>query len=182
MIKLKEIEILFSERVISDRVIDLGQQISQDLQKKGITQIIVLGILKGSFIFMADLVRQLKVPSVHCEFLGVSSYGDATKSSGEVKITHDLTRAIKDHDLLLVEDIADTGLTLSYLQKTLFARGAKSIHTAVFLTKPEKIINQCKLDYVGFDIGPEFVVGYGLDAGGEFRNLPFVGKIPTVVK
>jgi len=171
-------KVLFDEQTIKDRVSELGKQISGDLEKSGISELMVLGILKGSFIFMADLVRKMDVPFIDCQFLGVSSYGDATESSGEVKLTHDLSHPVRGNHVLIVEDIADTGLTLSFIQNLLTTRGAASVRTATFLSKPQKLHNDCRLDYVGFEVGNDFVVGYGLDAAGNYRQLPFVAVLP----
>lgn len=171
-------KVLFSKEAIDKRVREMGARITADFKKEGVTSIVVLGILKGSFMFMADLIRTLDL-EIECEFLGVSSYGDATKSSGEVKVTHDLTKPIQGKHVLLIEDIADTGLTLQFLQKTLVARGAAQVRTAVFLAKPSQHKVTFEMHYVGFEIGNEFVIGYGLDAAGKFRNLPYVGVVKT---
>ena len=170
-------KVLLSEEKIQQRLVELAAEIKTDLSQRKVNHVIVLGILKGSFIFMADLVRKLSEVSCECEFLGVSSYGDATVSSGEVKITHDITKPVKGQHILLVEDIADTGLTLNFIQKTLHARGAASVRTAVCLVKRSQMKTPCQLDYVGFEIGPQFVVGYGLDHAGKMRHLPFIGVV-----
>jgi hypoxanthine phosphoribosyltransferase len=164
---------LLSEVDLAKRIRELGVQISYDYRNAGIDRIVALGILKGSFMFMADLVRSITV-DCECEFLGVSSYGNATETSGEVKLTHDVSAPLRDKHVLIVEDIADTGLTLQFLQKTFASRGVASLKTVVLLHKPEKKVRDCKLDYVGFKIGNEFVIGYGLDHAGLKRNLPFV--------
>lgn len=177
-----KLTVLIEEERIQARVRDLGASISQDYKNEGIAGIVVLGILKGSFVFMADLIRSVNLPFVDCQFLGVSSYGNATESSGEVKITHDLSHPVKGQHILLVEDIADTGLTLTFIQRLMKSRGAASVRTACFLSKPEKHKGSVVLDYVGFEIGSEFVVGYGLDSAGNYRHLPYVGIVhpPTV--
>ncbi len=141
----------------------------------GDEEITLLCILKGSFIFTADLCRAISGP-VNIEFLGVTSYGDDTKSSGAVRITHDLEKPIKGRHVIIVEDIVDTGLTLDYLKTVLSARGPASLRVCALLEKPEAG-SPVKPDYVGFVVGPEFLVGYGLDWAQRLRNLPFVGAI-----
>lgn len=141
----------------------------------GTAEVTLLCILKGSFIFTADLCRAIPGP-VNIEFLGVTSYGDDTKSSGAVRITHDLSRSIKERHVIIVEDIVDTGLTLEYLKRVLSARRPASLRICALLEKPQGG-SPVKPDYVGFQIGDEFVVGYGLDWAQRYRNLPYVGAI-----
>jgi len=163
---------LITEQRIAERVEEMGAQMREDL---GPGEITLLCVLKGSFIFTADLCRAIPGP-VNIEFLGVTSYGDDTKSSGAVRITHDLARPIQGRHVILVEDIVDTGLTLKYLTGVLSARNPASLRVCALLEKPEAG-SPIKPDYVGFEIGNEFVVGYGLDWAQRLRNLPYVGAI-----
>jgi len=157
---------------IAQRVRELGAEVDAKLPSGPLT---VVGVLRGAFIFMADLVRAIP-RDLTCDFLGVRSYGDATVSSGVVEITSDLGAPVAGRHVLLVEDIADTGLTLRYLLDLLRARGPASVHTCVLLAKPSYLASEAAksapLDFVGFDCPDEFVVGYGLDAAQLHRNLP----------
>lgn len=162
---------LISAAAIASRVGELGRRIEEELPPGPLT---VVGVLRGAFVFMADLVRTMNRPMT-CDFLGVRSYGDATVSSGVVEITTDLGTAITDRHVLLVEDIADTGLTLKYLLDVLSARAPASLRTCALLSKPSRRLIDVKVDYVGFEVPDEFVVGYGLDAGQLYRNLPYIG-------
>jgi hypoxanthine phosphoribosyltransferase len=164
-------ESLISQTEIAARVGTLASQIDAELPPGPLT---VVGVLRGAFIFMADLVRALPRP-LTCDFLGVRSYGDATVSSGVVEITSDLGTPITDRNVLLVEDIVDTGLTLKYLLDVLGARGPAGIYTCALLSKPSRRLIDVKVDFVGFEVPDKFVVGYGLDAGQLYRNLPYIG-------
>ncbi len=164
------LRVLISEDRLQARIQELGKQIRADLGDAPIT---CIGVLKGSFIFMADLVRAIG-GDVRCEFLGVSSYHGGTRSTGVVRITEDLGNPIEGHHCLVVEDIVDTGLTLDYLLRTLQVRGPKSLHTVALLDKKARREVDVDADYVGFSIPDEFVVGFGLDLGERFRNLPHV--------
>jgi hypoxanthine phosphoribosyltransferase len=160
---------LISPQALGDRVAELGTEIDRGLPPGPLA---VVGILRGAFMFMADLVRAIP-RELTCDFLGVRSYGDATVSSGVVEITSDLVAPIAGKNVLLVEDIADTGLTLEYLLKLLRARGPANIYTCVLLAKPTfRAVAGAPLDFVGFDAPDAFVVGYGLDAAQLYRNLP----------
>ncbi len=159
-------EVLISSEDIQKRVIELGAQINADY---GDRPVVLVGVLKGSFIFMADLVRQLTCP-VRLEFIGTKSYNGAS-SSGEVQLTKDLDKPIQGEDVLLIEDIVDTGLTLNYLHHMLAQRGPLSVRTAAFLDKPSRRRIEVQADYVGFVIEDRFVVGYGLDFDQKYRNL-----------
>lgn len=163
---------LISAEQIQQRVQALGAQIRRDLGSEELT---LLCVLKGSFIFTADLARAISGP-VNIEFLGVASYGEGTNSTGSVQITHDLTRPIEGKQVVLVEDIVDTGLTLSYLLQILSARKPQSLKVCSLLEKPAGN-SPVHPDYVGFQVGDEFVVGYGLDWGQRYRNLPFIGVV-----
>jgi hypoxanthine phosphoribosyltransferase len=166
---------LISSDAIARRVKELAADVDARIPPGPLT---VVGVLRGAFMFMADLVRN--VPrQMTCDFLGVRSYGDATISSGVVEITSDLATPIEGRHVLLIEDIADTGLTLSYLQSLLLAKRPASLHTCVLLAKPT-LPPEIKVDFVGFPAPNAFVVGYGLDAAQLYRNLPYIGAIePT---
>lgn len=165
---------LFDEKRIADRIKELGAQITKDYHGE---PIVCVGVLKGAFIFLADLVRAVSSP-LTVEFIGVASY-DGTKSTGHVRLTHDLSADIKDKHVLLVEDIIDTGHTIDYLIETLKVRGPKSLKVATFLSKPEAHDMHNQLDYIGFEISKEFVIGYGLDLDQYYRNLPYLGQVRT---
>lgn len=164
---------LISEEKIAARIKELGQQISADYAGKELS---VICVLKGSFIFMADLVRVIKVP-LTCEFLSVSSYGDQKSSSGEVKLILDISKPLDGKHVLIVEDIVDSGLTLKFICDVLSVRNPASITCCALLEKPEALKTKVKLDYVGFRIGNEFVVGYGLDFAQRHRELPYIGLL-----
>ena len=162
--------ILISEEEIAKRVKELGKQLAEDYKGK---ELLVVGILKGCMLFLSDLVRTIDLP-LTLDFMVVSSYGATTKSSGVVRIVKDLEREIEGKDVLIVEDIVDTGLTLSYLVENFKARNPKSVKVCSLLDKPDRRKAQVDIQYVGFKIPDEFVVGYGLDYGENYRNLPFV--------
>lgn len=179
MSKKKEptIRVLLSKEEIEKRVATLGQEITKkyaDLEEP----LILIGILKGSVIFLSDLCRAISLP-VELEFMGVSSYGDETESSGVVQITQDLTRPIKGRHVLLVEDIVDTGLTAKYLLKHFRTCEPASVGMCALLEKPAKSLGLISIDFLGFSIPDDFVVGYGLDFAGIYRNLPHVGIVET---
>ncbi len=168
------LEVLFSAEQITERVKEMGAQISRDYEGK---DLVLVGVLKGSCVFLADLMRAIDLP-LSIDFMSVSSYKDGTVSSGDVEIIKDLSNPIRDKDVLVVEDIIDTGLTLSRLLDILGSRGARSITLASFLDKPEpRIKKELKIEYTGFVVPNHFVVGYGLDAAGRYRNLPFIGIV-----
>ena len=165
--------ILVTREEIAAAVDKLGKQITEDYQGKNL---LLVGILKGSVVFFADLIRAIDLP-LQTEFMAVSSYGAATKTSGVVNLVKDLTADITGLDVLIVEDIVDSGMTLSYLKKYLSTRGAASIKIATLLDKPERRRVDLKADYFCFTIPDEFVVGYGLDFNEHYRNLPYVGVL-----
>lgn len=168
------LEILYSAEQIAERVAELGRQITADYMGK---ELVLVGVLKGSSVFHADLMRAIDLP-LTIDFMAVSSYKDGTKSTGDVEILKDLSNPIRDKNVLVVEDIVDTGLTLTRLLDILDSRGAISIKLASLLDKPEPRINKdLKIDYTGFVIPNKFVVGFGLDAAGRYRNLPFIGIV-----
>lgn len=167
-------DILYSAEEIAVRVKELGAQITGEYAAR---DLVVIGILKGSCIFLADLIRAVDL-RLSIDFMAVSSYKDATISSGDVEILKDLTNPIRGKDIIICEDIVDTGLTLFRLLEILGSRGANSIKIATLLDKPEpRIKKELKIDYCGFQIPNKFVVGYGLDAAGRYRNLPFIGVV-----
>ena len=161
---------LINEESLQARITELGAQIREEYGDEPIT---CIGVLKGSFLFMADLVRAIDGP-VRCEFLGVSSYQGGTRSTGVVRITHDLKQSVENQHCLLIEDIVDTGLTMEYLLRMLNLRSPASLKVASLLDKPSNRKVEVDIDYVGFTIPDEFVVGYGLDLQGFYRNLPYI--------
>lgn len=170
-------EILLSEEEIAEIVRNMGRQISEDYKGKNL---FLVSVLKGSLLFMADLMRQITIPCT-IDFLAVSSYGKGTTSSGEVRILKDLDASLEGKDLLIVEDILDSGVTLSYLLKNLSARNPASIRLCTFLDKPERRRVDIHADYVGASVPDEFIVGYGLDYAEVYRNLPYVGVLKPEV-
>ncbi len=164
---------LVSEKDVDERIVELGKQISKDYEGK---QVHLICVLKGGVFFMCELAKRISVP-VSMDFMSVSSYGDDAKSSGVVKIVKDLDEAIEGKDVLIVEDIIDSGRTLYYLIDILKKRNPKSVHLCTLLDKPERRVKDVKVDYVGFNIPDEFVVGYGLDYAQKYRNLPFIGVV-----
>ena len=170
---------LISAEAIAARVGELGKAITNDYGAVAeTTDVIVIGVLKGSVIFLADLVRHIALP-VLVDFIGISSYGDATVSSGVVQITQDLTRPIEGKHVIVVEDIVDTGHTVHYLLENLRTRRPASLKLASLLHKPERQERAVTIDYLGFTIANKFVVGYGLDVAQKYRNLPFIGYVTT---
>lgn len=167
------LSILLSEEDIKKRVAELGAQISRDYEGK---EPIFVGVLKGSFIFMADLMRSVTVQS-SVDFMAVSSYGNKSVTTGAVKINKDLSQDIEHRDIIIVEDILDSGITLSYLMQYLQARNPASIRIATLLDKPARRCRDIKADYAGFEVPDAFVVGYGLDYAEKYRALPFIGVL-----
>jgi hypoxanthine phosphoribosyltransferase len=168
-----DLQVLLAAEQIAVRIGELGEQIARDYKHR---DLIVVVVLKGSFMFAADLVRSIDLP-MEIDFLGVRSYGDSTQTSGVVQITSDLTRSIEGKDVLLVEDIVDTGLTLRFLLDNLATRAPRSLRLCALLHKPARARVQVPLDYLGFSIDNVFVVGYGLDHAQRHRNLPYVGVL-----
>ena len=160
---------LLTTRQIQSKVKELAERISQDYKGK---DIIAVGILKGAFMFFSDIVRAIRIP-LKIDFIIASSYVK-TETSGEVKIFYDTREPVADKDVLLIDDIVDSGLTLNRIRESMLAKGPKSLKTCVFLDKKERRIEKVPLDYRGFEISNDFVVGYGLDYEGQFRNLPYI--------
>ncbi|MDD2352134.1 MAG: hypoxanthine phosphoribosyltransferase [Atribacterota bacterium] len=171
MIRQEQIEeILIPENQIQKKIQELGNQISRDYKGK---QLICIGVLRGAIIFLADLARNIKVPII-MDFMDISSYGTSTESSGVVRIIKDLDENIEKKDVLIIEDIVDTGLTLDYLIRMLKSRNPASLKVCALLNKVERRRIDVPIDYCGFDIPDKFVVGYGLDFNGLYRNIPYI--------
>lgn len=166
-------KVLISEKEIEDIVAKLGAQISEDYKDKNL---LLVSVLKGSVVFMSDLMRAISIPC-EIDFMSVSSYGNKTKSSGTVRILKDLDRDIVGYDVLLVEDILDSGKTLSYLMELLYARNPSSIRICTLFDKPERREVDIFADYKGVSVPDEFIVGYGLDYAEKYRNLPYIGVL-----
>jgi hypoxanthine phosphoribosyltransferase len=167
-------DVLIDAEKIRARVAGLAGEIRRDYGPDD--RVHLVAVLKGAFVFLADLVRQFEGP-VTCDFIAVSSYGSGSTSSGEVRLTKDLDRSLEGRHVIIVEDIVDTGLTLSYLQEILRARDPKSLRTACLLSKPSRRQVEVRVEYVGFTIEDRFVVGYGLDFDERYRNLPYIGVL-----
>jgi len=172
------IEILISEEQIRDRIQELGRQITRDYA--GLNPLLI-GVLKGACFFLSDLMRAVDT-RLSIEFMAISSYGSSTRTSGEVRIMKDLDVPIEGRHILVVEDIVDTGLTLSYLLANLKSRGAATVKLAALLDKFERRQKEVTIDYLGFKIPDEFVVGYGLDFAERYRNLPYIGVLKNPVE
>jgi hypoxanthine phosphoribosyltransferase len=170
-------EVWISEEELQAKVKELGAKISEDYKGKNL---LMISVLKGSVVFMADLMRSITIPAA-IDFMAVSSYGAGTASTGVVRIIKDLDTNVADYDLLLVEDILDSGNTLSYLRELLSDRHPNSIRIATLMDKPSRRVADIHADYVGFEVADEFVVGYGLDYNEKYRNLPFVGILKPCV-
>jgi len=170
-------EVLYDAQQIGEKVKELGATLSKDFNGRNP---LVICVLKGAFIFMADLVKEITVP-LEIDFMAVSSYGQSTKSSGVVKIIKDLDVTVEGRDVLIVEDIIDSGLTLSYLIDVLERRNAKSVTVVTLFDKPARRTVELEADYKGFTLPDEFVVGYGLDYAEKYRNLPYIGILKPQV-
>lgn len=166
-------KVLIPEVKLQARIAEIAQEINHDYRGR---EIVAVCILKGSFIFFSDVIRRLEMP-MSCEFLGVSSYGDKMVSSGEVKLTLDITSPLENKHVIVFEDIIDTGLTLSYIMNMLRARKPATLKSCSLLMKPDSLKTDIDTDYLGFRIGREFVVGYGIDYAGKHRGLPFIGHL-----
>ncbi len=164
-------KILFTREKINKRVVELGKEITLDYKGK---ELVVVGVLKGANIFLADLIREINL-SLYIDFIAVSSYGYSTESSGIVRILKDLDSEIENKHVLIIEDIVDTGLTLNYLLENFKTRRAKSLKICSLLDKPSRRRCNLHIDYIGFQIPDEFIVGYGIDYAERYRNLPYIG-------
>lgn len=172
----EHIKVLVSEEEVDKRIRELGEQISKDYAGK---EVHLICVLKGGVFFMCELAKRITVP-VSMDFMSVSSYGDDTKSSGVVRIAKDLDEPLEGKDVLIVEDIIDSGRTLSYLMKVLQERKPASMRLCTLLDKLDRRVKMVDVDYTGFNIPDEFVVGYGLDYAQKYRNLPFIGVVEGV--
>ncbi|MBL8610082.1 MAG: hypoxanthine phosphoribosyltransferase [Myxococcales bacterium] len=164
---------MLSTEEIAARVRDLGAQITKDYKDKNLVLVVVL---KGSFVFASDLCRAIDLP-LRIDFLGVRSYGEGTESSGVVQITHDLSKPIANEDVIIVEDIVDTGLTIAHLMDLFRTRNPRSVKVCALLHKPARARVSVGIDYLGFTIEDKFVVGYGLDFAERYRNIPYIGVV-----
>jgi hypoxanthine phosphoribosyltransferase len=171
-----DIEVLIDEATLKRRIAELGAEITRDYA--GTPHLVC--VLKGAVVFLAELIRHIDLP-LTLDFIAVSSYGTATKTSGEVRIIKDLDESLAGRDVLLVEDILDTGLTLNYLRNNFLSRGVKSLRIVTLLNKPARRIVEVPISYKGFDIPDAFVVGFGLDYAQRYRNLPFIAVLKNVV-
>jgi hypoxanthine phosphoribosyltransferase len=170
-------EILLDENTIRTKIMEMGEQISRDYEGK---ELVLVGVLKGSVMFMADLMKEITIPC-SMDFMAVSSYGNSTETSGVVRILKDLDFLIEGKDVLVVEDIIDSGITLKYLIEYLKARKPASLEVACLLNKPERRKVEIYSKYLGFDVPDEFLVGYGLDFAEKYRNLPYIGVLKEEV-
>ncbi len=166
--------VMISALEIQQRVQELAAEIRRDFANE--PQLHFVSVLKGAFMFLGDLIRAMDRP-VTIDFMALSSYGKSTTSSGEVRLLKDLDTGLEGRNVIIIEDIVDTGLTLAYLQEILHARGPKSLKTACLLSKPSRRVIEVKVDYTGFTIEDRFVVGYGLDYAEQYRNLPYLGAL-----
>ncbi|QDG54607.1 hypoxanthine phosphoribosyltransferase [Persicimonas caeni] len=173
---LDDIEVLISAEELDKRNRELAEQITADFEGE---QVHIIGVLKGCFMFVTDLVRYIDL-DLSVDFLGLSSYGDSTKSSGVVRMTQDLSDPIEGKNVLIVEDIVDTGLTMKYLLENLQTRHPKSLSVVTLLDKPAGRKVEVPIEYTGFEIPDKFVIGYGLDYAELYRNLPYIGYVPQI--
>ena len=167
---------MITQEEMRKRIKELGLRIAEDYQDK---DLLLIGVLKGAFAFFADLSRAIPLP-LRVDFLVVSSYGDKNKSSGKVKIISDISQVLKGQDVLVVEDIVDSGLTLTFLKKKIMARKPRSLRFCTLLDKPQRRRTEVMIDYVGFTIPDKYVVGYGLDYENKYRNLPYIAVLDKV--
>lgn len=173
---MEKIRVLIPEEEVDKRIGEIGAQISQDYAGR---EVHLICVLKGGVFFTCELAKRITIP-VSLDFMSVSSYGDDTKSSGVVRIVKDLDESLKDKELIIVEDIVDSGRTLAYLTEMLRDRGPKSIRICTLLDKPSRRVKAVKVDYTCFSIPDKFVVGYGLDYAQKYRNLPYIGVVEGV--
>ena len=172
---MENITVLLTEEELDAKIKEMGERISRDYAGESVHLICVL---KGATFFMCELAKRISIP-VSIDFMSVSSYGDSTESSGVVKIIKDLDESIMDKDVMVIEDIVDSGRTLSYLMKLLKEREPRSLALCTLLDKPMRRTHPVRVDYTGFDVPDEFIVGYGLDYAQKYRNLPFIGVIES---
>lgn len=165
------VEVLYNQKALENRINELAAQITEDYNGE---EVVILGVLKGCFLFCADCVRKINLPLI-VDFISLSSYGDGTVSSGNVKINLDISADITNKNVLVIEDIIDTGNTFIFLNEYLKKKNPKSIKIASLFSKPSKHIQKFDIDYIGFEIEDHFIVGYGMDLAGKYRALPYVG-------
>lgn len=170
-------EVLFTEGQIRDKIKEIGKKISTDYKEK---DLILIGILKGSVMFMSDLMKEIAIPC-SMDFMAVSSYGNSTESTGRVKILKDLDFSVEGKDILIVEDIIDSGITLAYLKEYLYSKKPNSLEISTLLNKPERRKINIEAKYTGFNVPDAFLVGYGLDFAEKYRNLPYIGILKEEV-
>ena len=175
MVTNDKINVLLSEEEIDKKVCEIANRINNDFDGE---RVIVIGVLKGSFMFLSDLVKKIKLQT-EVYFLEASSYGVGTQTTGVVKISKDVDRDLTNENVVIVEDIIDTGITMDKVMEILRARGAKTVKLCACLSKPSRRKVDVKIDYLGFEIPDEFVVGYGLDVAEQYRNLPYIGVVKT---
>ncbi|MGA2991048.1 MAG: hypoxanthine phosphoribosyltransferase [Candidatus Korobacteraceae bacterium] len=171
---MSDLRVLFTREQICRRVRQMGERITMDFAGE---QVVLVGVLKGAAVFLSDLARAIELDATF-DFISVSSYGDRQQSSGEVQLLKDVDRSLEGKNVILVEDILDTGLTLSYLSRILLAKRPRTLRLAVLLDKVPRRLVPIKVDYVGFEIPDEFVVGYGMDYAEQYRNLPHICVLP----
>lgn len=169
-------EIMISEDALKKRIKELGEEMSRDYEGK---EVLAIGILKGAVLFLSDLIREISVDT-RIDFMAVTSYGASTQSSGIVRILKDLDTSIEGMDIIIVEDIIDSGITLHYLRDYLMGRKPNSLKICTLLDKPERREADIKADYVGFEVGNKFIVGYGLDYNEKYRNIPYITCLEEV--
>ncbi len=174
---LPDLQVLFTREQIAGRVAELGEQITRDFAGESL---VLLGVLKGASVFLSDLARSIRLDATF-DFLAVSSYGNGARPSGEVRLTKDVDESMEDRNVFLVEDILDTGLTMTYLSKVLLAHQPRALRTVALLDKPARRVKPVQADYVGFEIPDQFVVGYGMDYAERYRNLPDICVLPKHV-
>lgn len=170
-------KVLFDEKMLADKVKELGERISEDYKGK---DLVVVGVLKGSVVFTSDLIKNISIPC-ELDFMAVSSYGNSTETSGVVRILKDLDHSIENKHVLIVEDIVDSGVTLTYLLDYLKARKASSIEIVSLLNKQERRAADLDVKYIGFEVPNEFIIGYGIDYAEKYRNLPYIGILKEEV-
>ncbi|MFT8312778.1 MAG: hypoxanthine phosphoribosyltransferase [Clostridium sp.] len=170
-------EVLFTEGQIRDKIKEIGKKISTDYREK---DLILIGILKGSVMFMSDLMKEITIPC-SMDFMAVSSYGNSTESTGKVKILKDLDFSVEGKDILIIEDIIDSGITLAYLKEYLYSKKPNSLEISTLLNKPERRKINIEAKYTGFNVPDAFLVGYGLDFAEKYRNLPYIGILKEEV-
>ena len=173
MVTMEKVKVMLSAEEIAERVDEIAEKINNDYKGESV---IIIGVLKGSFMFLSDLVKRITLPA-EVYFIEASSYGAGTQTTGVVKISKDVERDLKDQNVIIVEDIIDTGITMEKVMELLRARGAKSVKLCACLSKPSRRIVDIDIDYLGFEVPDKFVIGYGLDVDEMYRNLPYIGVV-----